>query len=188
MIPLAVLMLGLAATTAFATDVTYSTSGAFSGGAGCISATCTKGTTTVTFSGQASDTVGAPTFVDLGTFAESGTKAGTGTYNVPFTLTITQSSPSGNGTDTAKVSGTITIRKAPHGNSSTVTVSFNSSTVKIGKETYVLSSTLLTVPPPGGGDVAIEAKLTAVPEPTSLLLFGTGLAGLAGLVYKRRKS
>src|SRR4051812_23785699 len=83
--------------------VTYSTSGAFSGGTGlttCSATQCTVDGFTLTFSGDAPASYMAPTLVDLGQFVTSfatdgGTAGLTAFTGVNFTLTILQTSPSG---------------------------------------------------------------------------------------------
>ena len=184
--------LTLSAGVVRADPVTFTTNGCF--GAGCTpSITSTAfgtGNATVVFTNQAPTTVDTSTpsgftIADLGTF----TVGGTGTFSsTPFVLQVVQSAPTpGSGVFGGTLTGTLII------NGSDARIIFNDTSLTIGLTTYQLGNltngnTLLLDPNATGGITRITATITTIPEPATMLLLGTGLAGVAAKVRKRRKA
>lgn len=184
-------VLGMAGSVAGAQNVTYSTSGTFSGGP-CTAGGCATGGHSLTFFGIAPSTVFAPSNISLGYF-QVGNTSNSKTLNlsgVSFQLEITQTEPTaGSSMFTALLSGKITSHQQ-----SGAMITFDQPSVMIGGVTYTLNSNTYGIVPINSnhGVTTIQAmvstNITATPEPATLLLLGSGLAGVGLIGLRRRQS
>ena len=185
---LALGFVALAHSEARADNITFSTTGAFNNASNSITFGSGGDTLTLTFSGIGSSNVNASpsTFASFGTITTSATGSGaTVAPGTTLTINITQTNPSaGSGFVAGSLTGTITQ------NSSDGQILFTVTSTTINGVLYEVANNPLALVPPNtnNGQTTVQGKITStVPEPMTMILFGTGLAGIAAKARRRRK-
>lgn len=186
--------LALGSIPAAAQDVTFSTTGAFSGG-GCTTASCTFGSFTLTFVPVGSNGFFSGSLVDLGSFSTSCSLSSCPLTNFPsgvtFTLTINQTVPSsGTNNFVGTVAGTLAFN--PSFSSLIWTPSPNDFNIGLAEYKLVVDNTgNFNIEAPASGanpnQSVVKAFVTVTPEPSTVALMATGMFGLIPVVRRRRK-
>ena len=191
---LSVIAGSLLAAAAAGAQVTFSTVGSFTG-TGCTVSSCTFGGFTLSFMNAASTSYLTPSTLDLGMFRTSATGVTQPTTAIPanvmFTLMIEQSSPVAGSTSTSgPVSGTLAYNPSQSSLVFTPTSTFLSidgvrySLITDNTGNINIAAPITTSNP---NATIVKANVAVVPEPTTVVLMGSGLAALGFFGARRRK-